>query len=122
MLELANTRLTICRGTEVDDAGDLSDIGTPLYLHVPASLVEKSHTTYDPASSTRRTIRTIMCVVPSWVDIDLCDTLLDETTGNAYMIEDILAQPSLMGAPQDLILTLRMRSGVSIGSDGPPGG
>ena len=58
-MELANTRITIGRGTGVNDAGDITDVGTPLYLHVPAAVVEKSHQTFDYASSTRRTIRTV---------------------------------------------------------------
>jgi hypothetical protein len=46
--ELANTRITIMRGTAVNDAGDVSDVGTPVYLHVPAALVEKGHVTTAP--------------------------------------------------------------------------
>jgi len=117
-MELCNSQITIMRGTAVNDAGDETDVGTPVYEHVPAALVEKSHTTFDRASSTRRTIRTWMCVLPDWADITIDDTIMDEgtTPPSFFMVEDIQRQPSL-GLPSSLILTLRMRSGVSITSD-----
>ena len=116
---LGTTRLTIMRGEEADDAGDISDVGIPVYRHVPADLVEQSHQTFDPASSTRRTIRTIMCVVPSYTDVTNADTLLDERTGNYFVIESITMQPTL-GPPPDLILTLRQVTGVSVASGPEP--
>ena len=55
-------------------------------------------------------------MVPDWADILTSDTLMDERTGNYYMIIDIQVQPTL-GTPPDKILTLRWRSGVTPGSD-----
>lgn len=119
MLELATTSITIIRGTEVNELGDETDVGLTLYQHVPAGLVESGHQTFDRASSTRRTIRTITCVVPSWTDVDADDTIMDEraTPPAYYMVESIVRQPSLIGSPANLILTLRARSGVSVTTD-----
>ena len=50
-------------------------------------------------------------------DVDTDDTILDESTGGYFAIEDIELQPSL-GSPSDLLLTLRSVTGVS-GSSGP---
>ena len=119
MQEIANTQLTIMRGTAVNETGDVTDVGLPMYRDVPAALVEQSHVTYDPASQTRRTIRTAVCVVPSWTDVDIDDTIMDQGQNPAtyYMIESMVRQPTLTGAPAKIILTLRARSGVSPATD-----
>ena len=118
MMELANTSLTIMRGTEANAYGDLSDVGSPIYTGIPASLVESSKQTWDPASQERRTIRTTSAVVPGWTDIKTSDTVRDETSGSYYMIEDISPQQTgPTGISPDLMLTLRSRSGVSTSTD-----
>jgi hypothetical protein len=62
-------------------------------------VIESGHQTFDRASSTRRTIRTITCMLPPWADIDTDDTLMDERCDPPlyYMIESIERQPSLLG-------------------------
>src|SRR5260370_14099867 len=93
-VDMPTTQLTIMRGAAVDDAGDVSEVGVPIYLHMPAALLEQSHTTFDPASSTRRPIRMVKALLPIWADVDTDDTLMDETSGFYYAIEDIQTQPS----------------------------
>jgi hypothetical protein len=115
-MELANTTLTVMRGTAANQFGDLTDVGTPIYTGLPAAVVESSKTTWDPATQTPRTIRTSKAVVPRWADILASDTLKDERTGDYYMIIDVTDQPSL-GSPPDKLLTLRWRSGVTPKSD-----
>jgi hypothetical protein len=118
MMELANTTLTVMRGVEANAYGDLSDVGAPVYTGVPAAINESSKTVFDPATQTPRTIRTSTCVVAGWVDILTSDTLLDESTGAYYMIQDVERQPTgPTGIAPDKILTLRWRSGVTPGSD-----
>lgn len=118
MMELANTRITIMRGTSANAYGDLSDVGAPIYTGIPAAVNESSKQVFDPATQQPRTIRTSTCVVAGWVDVLDSDTILDETTGNAYMVQDIQAQPTgPTGIAPDKLLTLRWRSGVTVGSD-----
>lgn len=118
MMELANTRLTIMRGTSVSPYGSVTDVGTPIYTGIPAAINESSKQVFDPATQQPRTIRTSTCVVAGWVDVLSSDTLLDETTGNYYMINDIERQPTgPTGITPNLLLTLRWRSGVSPASD-----
>lgn len=118
MMELANTRLTIMRGTEANAYGDESDIGTPIYTGVPAAVNESSKQVFDPATQTPRTIRTSKAVVAGWTDVLDSDTIRDEVTGAYYMIQDIQRQPTgPTGISPDIILTLRWRSGVGTGSD-----
>jgi hypothetical protein len=113
---MANTTLSVLRGTTTNAYGDRTNVGIPLYTGIPAAIVEKSKQSFDRDTQRFQTIRTSMCVVPDWADILDTDTLRDETTGNFFMVEDIQTQPSL-GLPPDKILTLRWRSGVSVGSD-----
>lgn len=121
-MELANTRITIMRGTTANAYGDLSDVGTPIYSGIPAAINESSKIVFDPATQTPRTVRTSKAVVPGWVDVLDSDTLRDESTGNYYMIQDIARQPTgATGIAPELLLTLRWRSGVTPSSDQPGG-
>jgi hypothetical protein len=105
------------RGTEVNPYGDETNVGIPYLEHVQAALAEVSNETFDPASQIRRTIREWTCIVAAWVDVDTDDTLQDEFTGNYFMIESIMEQPGVGMYPPAKVLTLRMRSGVSVTSD-----
>jgi hypothetical protein len=117
MMDIANCLITVMRGTEANAYGDLSDVGTPIYEHMPAAITETSKTVFDPATQRPQTIRSSMCVLPSWADVLDSDTIQREDTGDFFMIQSIERQPMLIGAPPDIILTLRWRSGVSPGSD-----
>ena len=122
MMELANTRITIMRGTVASPYGDLTDVGTPIYSHVPAGLVESSKQVFDPATQQPRTIRTSTAVVSGYTDVLDSDTIRDETSGNYFMIEDITLQPTgPTGIRPNKVLTLRSRSGVNVTSDNPVG-
>jgi hypothetical protein len=116
-MQMANCLITIMRGSEVNDYGDISDIGRPIYSHVPAAAVEKSQVVFDPATQRPQAIRTVMCVVDSWADVLTTDTIQREDSGDFFSVLDIQRQPSLIGVAPDIILTLRERSGVSVSSD-----
>src|ERR1700733_3055328 len=116
-MELANTTLGVLRGTTVNDWGDRTNVGTPLYTGIPAAVVESSKQSFDRASQRLQTIRTITCAVPTWADILDTDTLMNEVSGDFYMVENITLQPTLGPPPDCKILTLRERSGVSVDSD-----
>ena len=105
MLGLANTQVSILRGTVTDDYGDLVDADTPAYTGIPAALVESSKTVIDPAAQVPRTVRAITCVLPGWADV-LNSDRLQSANGTVFEIESVEAQPSL-GYPPDAILTLR---------------
>jgi hypothetical protein len=120
-MELQNTTVSVLRGTEVNAYGDRTNVGQPVHTCIPAAIVESSKQVFDRASMRFQTIRTSSCVVPDWADILDTDTLIDETSGNAYMIESVTLQPTL-GIPPDKLLVLRWRSGVSVQSDAGAGG
>jgi hypothetical protein len=116
-LKFMNRTITIMRGTRANPYGDLSDVGIPLHTGVQAAIAETSQTYFDAATQRNQIIRSIECIVPAWVDVETTDTIMDEATGNYFMIEGIRQQPGIGYYPAPKILTLRMRSGVSVTSD-----
>lgn len=117
VMRFRNRVISTFRGTAANAYGDLSDVGTPYLTGVPAALAEITQTVFDAATQRQQIVRAITCEVPAWADIDTTDTLLDTTTGLFYMIESVEARPGIGYYPAPTILTLRMRSGVSVGSD-----
>lgn len=107
MLEISNTQISILRGQTVDAYGNKQDSGIAILTGVDACLVETSKTVMDRVSQTPRTVRTTTCVVPDWANVTTADQITDESSGSRYAIEDIVKPPTLIGAPVDIILTLR---------------
>ncbi|GAB2695932.1 hypothetical protein GCM10010442_11940 [Kitasatospora kifunensis] len=117
VLRFWNRTITIMRGTSANPYGDQSDVGIPMYSGVQAAIAETEQTVFDAATQRQQIIRAVTCTVPAWVDVLTTDTLQDELTGYFYMIESIESEPGIGYYPPPKTLTLRMRSGVSIGSD-----
>lgn len=117
VLKFRNRRITVLRGTTTDVFGDLSDVGTPLYTNVQAAIAEVNETVFDAATQRPQTIRAVKCTVPAWADIQASDTIQDTFTGWYYIVESIEELPGLGYYPPPKLLTLRMRSGVTVTSD-----
>jgi hypothetical protein len=117
VLAFRNRRMSTFRGNSVDAYGDETNVGTPHLTGIPAALAETTQTVFDAATQRPQTVREITCIVDNWADIDADDTLQDEFTGYFYMVESIQARPGIGYYPPQKILTLRMRSGVTIASD-----
>lgn len=117
VLRFMNRSLTVLRGTTANAYGDLSDVGQPLYTGIQAAIAETSDVVFDAATQRQQTIRAITCIVPGWADILDTDTLFDPFTGWYYLIEGMQQEPGLGYYPPRKVLTLRMRSGVTVGSD-----
>lgn len=117
VLAVWNRQISTYRGTTANAYGDLSDVGEPYLTGVPAAIAEVSQTAFDPATQRPQIVRAITCMVPAWADIITTDTIQDPATGYFYEIENISAAPGPGYYPAPKILTLRMRSGVSVASD-----
>lgn len=117
VLKFRNRLLNTYRGTAANTYGDLTDVGTLYLTGVPAALAETTQTYFDAATQRNQITREITCRVDSWVDIITTDTIEDTTTGLYYLIEGIKSEPGIGYYPPPKVLTLRMRSGVSIQSD-----
>jgi hypothetical protein len=117
VLAFWNRQITVMRGTEADEFGDETDVGTPFYTGIPAALAETTDVVFDAATQRQQVIRSVTCIVPAWADIVDTDTIQDQFTGYFYLIESIQAEPGIGYYPAPKRLSLRLRSGVSIASD-----
>jgi len=105
--ETANTCVTILRGTTISDFGDVQDDQQPLYRNIPATLIETAQVVQDPGTQTPRVIRSITALVPRWLGVLTSDQMQDQGTGDLFIIQDVITQPSLTGAPPDAKVILR---------------
>ena len=105
--EAANAYCTVLRGTTVNPFGDKIDANQVLYQHVAAILAETGRTIQDPSTPSPRTIREITCKLPSWTGVLNTDQIVDEATGDKYIILGVTRPPTLNGAPVDLYLQLK---------------
>ena len=106
--QVQNTFCSIFRGAVTNRFGDVQETNvTPLMQHVPASVIETVSVVMDPATQTPLTVRVSEGQVPSWTGVLNSDRLQDETTGDMYMVIEVVNPPTIIGAPVDLRLTLR---------------
>jgi hypothetical protein len=117
VLKFRNRLATTYRGTEANAYGDESDVGITYLTDVPVAIAETTDVVFDAATQRQQTVRSITAVFPAWADIIDTDTVQDTTTGYFYEIESMQARPGIGYYPADKIVSLRMRSGVSISSD-----
>ena len=106
MYAIATCLASILRGTVTDVYGDELDASTPVYQHIPMSIIEDSHRIYDPVTDTARVIRTVGGFCPSDTDVTENDRVLDETHGITYVVQAVTQQRSWSYKP-DLELDLR---------------
>lgn len=105
--ETQNCAVSILRGTTTNWAGDEVDANVPVIEHLPATLIETGHKTQDPSSPTPRTIREITLRLPYWSGVTDSDRILDERTGDTYMVISVTRPPTIIGAPVDLLISLK---------------
>jgi hypothetical protein len=105
--ETANTTATVLRGTTQNWAGDTVDSDTPVITGLPVTLAETGKTVQDPTSSTPRTIRQVYCSVPQYAAITLSDRIMDEATGDVYIVIGVTRPPTIIGAPVDQVCNLK---------------
>jgi len=112
--ETQNCLISVLRGTAVNQFGDEVDSNVPFISGLPATLIETGKTVQDPSTPTPRTIRQITAIVPEWAGVLNTDRLLDESTGDTYIIISVTRPPTIIGAPVDLVLQLKRVSAESV--------
>lgn len=95
MYTVANTTVTILRGTSYDDQGDIDDDGAIIATHVLAQINAARVGTFgvrvfEPAAETPSTVRMFEGVLPSGTDVENTDQLLDENSGRIYEVVTII--------------------------------
>ena len=117
VLRFQNRLANTYRGETANDYGDISDVGTLYLSNVPMAIAETAQTSFDAATQRPSIIRAIKCIVPGWADIETTDTIRDTFTGWYYLISSLEQEPGLGYYPPRQILTLRMRSGVTVAGE-----
>jgi hypothetical protein len=117
MYSIANTTITILRGTSYDDYGDVVDAGVPVYsgvlafISVPAQSpfrpIVFGANVFQPAAEMPLTVREITCQLPAYTDVTNEDQVLDEKTGILYNVELVSQQGTVGGLAPDVQCTLR---------------
>lgn len=108
--QVQNTLVSLYRaGTTTNGFGDVVDEPGefPYMQHVPACLTERSQIVQDPATQEPMTVRAIQLLIPPWTNALESDQVMDESSGDIYSVQDIVKPPTTIGAPVDLLLTLR---------------
>jgi hypothetical protein len=107
MYQLATCVASILRPTGGTNArGDKVAVYTELVTGLPASIVESNRTTYDRATQTPRTVRTISGLVSSGTDVLIGDRIRDDTNGGILYVVKTATQPRSFGYLPDIELDL----------------
>lgn len=106
MYGLANCLISVLRGTSTSEFGDSLDNGTVAASGIPAAIVVRSRTIFDPSTQSARIVQQLIGTVGSAVDITDTDQIRDDTHGVTYSVEAV-TQPLGIGLTPDLELELR---------------
>lgn len=89
-MTVANTFISIYRGTTTDAEGDEVETDVPLYTEIVASLIEgRPRQVESGTSATPRVIRQATMRVDARTDIKRDDRVKDETTGQFWRIDAV---------------------------------
>ena len=116
MYAIANTTVTILRGTILDSFGDVVDDPTPIVQHLiafisyptmsPLRPIVLGSQVYEPAMPQPSTTRLSLCTLPSTTDIRTSEQVLDETTNLLYEVYEVTTL-GVAGAVPDIVITLK---------------
>ncbi|WP_050369931.1 hypothetical protein [Streptomyces acidiscabies] len=106
MRALANTTLSVLRGTTTDEFGDEADNSTVIASGLPASLIEQVRQSYTPENPTPRVVRYSIARVNADTDIRETDRVKDERSNRTYIVQAV-SQTGGLGIVNDLRLDLK---------------
>jgi hypothetical protein len=116
MYALANTTVSIMRGTQTESFGDIIDKTVPVYQHIiafisyptmsPLRPVVLGSQVTEPAGRSPGQARLAACNLPWGTDVRGDDQIYDEFNSVLYQIYEV-TELGWTGASPDLILTLK---------------
>lgn len=106
---LATTTAQVVRGSTVNALGDdVAGVAVVAGLaKVPVSIIEKGRKVYLPESGELRTVRYVVGRARSNVDIRKGDRLVDNRTGNTYLVDEVTGGERSIAGTQPLVFDLR---------------
>lgn len=114
-MEIANTTVTVLRGSTTNAFGDTIPSGTAVLEGVPAFIGETGRKVQDPGSPAPRTIREVAGHVPRWAGVLNTDQLRDDRTGDTYQVLSVTDPPSLFGSPGEWAQVLELKRTTASG-------
>jgi hypothetical protein len=116
MYAIANTTVSILRGTSVDSFGDIIDTPTAIHTGVlafisaptmsPLRPVVLGSVVFEPGMPEPSVTRLFACALPSGTDVTDSDQILDERNNVLYEVYEV-TELGVAGAIPDLTLTLK---------------
>lgn len=114
---MANTTISILRGTGFDSFGDIEDqpvviaSGVPAFLSSPGMSALRplimGTTAYPPSTEMPAIVRAITLILPGNTDLTINDQVLDEGTNITYPVYMVTQLGNVGGIVQDMQVTLR---------------
>jgi len=86
---LANRRVSILRGTVTDTYGDPKDRDTPTHTGIRASVREISSIVTTASDGRPQQVRLLVGRLPAGTDVQYGDRLLDEVSGETFIVDAI---------------------------------
>lgn len=99
MIAAATTVVSILRGDETNEYGDVVDSDTAVYAGIPASIVEQNRRVYLPAEQAYRIVRSYEGRLPSNTDVQKNDRIRDERTNVIYLVVNLADPVALAFTP-----------------------
>lgn len=116
MYALANTTVSILRGTSSDSFGDVVDTPVAIYTGIIAFIsypamgilrpLVLGSEVFEPATTAPTVTRLAVCSLPSGTDIVATDQVLDEQSQLVYEIYEV-TRLGRAGAVLDIVVTLK---------------
>ncbi|MGW6912587.1 hypothetical protein ACWGB8_01995 [Kitasatospora sp. NPDC054939] len=108
---IANTRVTVLRGTASSNCEDIYDLPTEAggddQTSIPASLIESARTITTPNSLTPRVVRYTIARLHPATDVTEDDRIRDESTGRIYEVTAV-TRPTALGFTPHMRLDLKL--------------
>ncbi len=106
---IATTTATLLRGGETNALGDFEPIDTPVTgaASIPCSIIERSRSVFDPASSAWRVVRYLKArFIPGTFPAVVGDRVRDESTSLVYVVSDVKTTARTLAGSGALALEL----------------
>jgi hypothetical protein len=97
-MTLANTTITVLRGTGTDGYGDPVDLDATVYSRIPASILEATSNRRRPVEGRTDNAKTQICrIFRPTIELRRDDRIRDDRSGAVYTVDDEPGQRNNVG-------------------------
>jgi hypothetical protein len=105
---IPNTTVTVRRGIEADEFGDVRDSDTVWARGIPAAISEIRQRTYLPVEQRGGVSEEFLIRLRPDTDIVEQDRLTDESNDTVYQVQTVSSSPNLVGKPDVRATAIRI--------------